>query len=65
MTGDTLLFFFFQNVIVNRKIKCIKHTKKNVNAGSTQNQVHSGINNATSVLSTLVDKMFAIFKKMS
>ena len=46
------------------KFKCIKHTRKPVNARSTQHQIHLGINHATSVLtSTLVDIIFAIFKK--
>ena len=61
MTGDTLFFFFFKMLTV--KIKCIKHTRKTVNARSTQHQIHLGLNHVTSVLiSTLVDIIFAIFK---
>ena len=46
------------------KIKCIKHTKKDVNDRSTKHQVYFGINHATSVLiSTVVDIIFAIFKQ--
>ena len=59
MTGDALLFFL--NVIVYSEIKCIKHTRKPVNARSTQHQIHLSINHATSVLiCTLVDIIFAI-----
>ena len=46
------------------KIKCIKHTKKGVDATSTKHQVHFVINHATSVLmSTLVDIISATFKQ--
>ena len=63
MTGDIkLLFFIMQLSTVNSK--CIKHTRKSVNAISTKYQVHFGINHAISVLiSTLVNIMFAIFKE--
>ena len=63
MTGDTLLFFF-KMLLSTVKNKCIKHTRKPVNARSTQHQIHLYINHATSVLiSTLVEIIFAIFKK--
>ena len=62
MTGDTLFFCFFLKMS-RVKIKCIKHTRKLVNARSTQHQIHLGINHVTSVLiGTLVDIIFAIFK---
>ena len=40
---DTLIFL---NVIVNSEKKCIKHTRKKVNAGSTKHPVYFGINHA-------------------
>ena len=54
---------FFQNVTVNSENKCIKHTRKKVNAIYTKYQVHFGINRAISILiSTLIDIIFVIFK---
>ena len=64
MTDETLLLFVFKMQLPTVKIKCIKHTRKPVWAGSTKHQVHLGINHANSVLiNTLVDIMFAVFKK--
>ena len=64
MTDETLLLFVFKMQLPTVKIKCIKHTRKPVWARSTKHQVHLGINHATSVLiNTLVDIMFAVFKK--
>ena len=63
MTGLGIHCFFFQNVIVNSENKCIKHTRKKVNARSTKHQVNFGINCAISILiSTLIDIIFVIFK---
>ena len=64
MTDKTLLLFAFKMQSPTVKIKCFKHTRKPVEARSTKHQVHFGINHATFVLiNTLIDIMFAVFKK--